>query len=49
MIPLGACVDFFSGRDPDYQTLNLTFAGNVVKFGLLIDFFLKPFKLCVES
>jgi len=38
---------FFSGRDYDYQTLNLTFAVNVVKFGLIIGMFPKPFKPCV--
>ena len=38
---------FFPGRDYDYQTLNLTFAINVVKFGLIIGMFPKPLKPCV--
>ena len=37
----------FSGRDYDYQTLNLTFAVNVVKFGLIIRIFPKILKPCV--
>jgi hypothetical protein len=37
----------FPGRDHDYQTLNLTFAVNVVKFGLIIGMFPRPLKLCV--
>ena len=44
---LRACVDIFSGRDYDYQTLNLTFAVNVVKFGLIISMFPRPLKPCV--
>jgi hypothetical protein len=35
---------FFSGRDDDYQTLNLTFASNVLKFGFIISLFPKPLK-----
>jgi len=31
-------------RDYDYQTLNLTYAVNVVKFGLIIGMFPKPLK-----
>jgi hypothetical protein len=47
-IPSATCADyFFSGRDYDYQTLNLTFAINVVKFGLIIGMFPKPLKPCV--
>jgi hypothetical protein len=38
---------FFPGRDYDYQTLNLSFAVNVVKFGLIIGMFPKPLKPCV--
>ena len=38
---------FLPGRDHDYQTLNLTFAVNVVKFGLIIGMFPKPLKPCV--
>ena len=38
---------FFSGRDYDYQTLNLTFAVNLIKFGLIISMFPKPLKPCV--
>ena len=37
----------FPGRDYDYQTLNLTFAVNVVKFGLIIGMFPRPLKPCV--
>ena len=40
---------YFSGRDYDYQTLNLTFAVNVVKFGLIIGLFPRPLKPCVVS
>ena len=40
---------FFPGRDYDYQTLNLTFAINVMKFGLIIGLFPKPLKPCVVS
>ena len=47
--PLMVCADFFPGRDHDYQTLNLTFAVNVVKFGLIIGLFPKPLKPCVVS
>jgi hypothetical protein len=43
------CADIFKGQDYDYQTLNLTFAVNVVKFGLIISLFPKPLKLCVVS
>jgi len=39
--------DFLPGRDPDYQTLNLTFAVNVIKYATLISLFPKPFKPCV--
>ncbi|KAH9993110.1 cytochrome P450 [Russula vinacea] len=35
-------------RDYDYQTLNLTFAVNVVKFGLIISLFPKPLKPIVS-
>ncbi|KAF8477701.1 cytochrome P450 [Russula ochroleuca] len=35
-------------RDYDYQTLNLTFAVNVVKFGLVISLFPKPLKPIVS-
>ena len=35
---------FFSGRDYDYQTLNLTFAVNVIKFGMIIGMFPRPLK-----
>ena len=38
---------FSPGRDYDYQTLNLTFAVNVVKYGLIISLFPKPLRLCV--
>ena len=38
---------FFSGRDYDYQALNLTFTVNVVKFALILRMFPKPFKPCV--
>ena len=37
----------FPGRDYDYQTLNLTFAVNVVRFGLIFGMFPRPMKLCV--
>ena len=40
---------FSPGRDYDYQTLNLTFAINVMKFGLIIGLFPKPLKPCVVS
>ena len=45
-ITSAACVDiyFFPGRDYDYQTLNLSFAINVVKFGLIIGMFPEPLK-----
>ena len=39
----------FLGRDPDYQTLNLTFAINVRKFGMIISWFPWPLKLCVVT
>jgi hypothetical protein len=39
----------FPGRDYDYQTLNLTFAGNAVKFGFIISLFPKPLKLSVTD
>jgi hypothetical protein len=38
---------FIPGWDYDYQTLNLTFAVNVVKFGLIIGMFPNPLKPCV--
>jgi hypothetical protein len=38
---------FFSGRDRDYQNLNLTYSINVMKFGIIISWFPKPLKLCV--
>jgi hypothetical protein len=37
----------FPGWDYDYQTLNLTFAANVMKIGFFIGLFLKPLKRCV--
>ena len=47
-IPSAACAEFFfPGRDRDYQTLNINFAANVVKFGMIISFFPKPLKSCV--
>jgi hypothetical protein len=46
-ILLVAGAEFFSGRDHDYQTLNMTFATNVVKSGMIIRLFPKPLKLCV--
>ena len=39
----------FSGRDHDYQTLNINFAANVVKFGMIISLFPKPLKPCVVT
>ena len=36
-------------RDYDYQTLNLTFAINVMKYGLIIGLFPEPLKPCVVS
>ena len=33
-----------TGRDRDYQTLNLNFAVNVVKFATIISMFPKPLK-----
>jgi hypothetical protein len=41
------CAYFFPGRDRDYQTLNLTFAANVAKYGAIIGMFPKPLKLYV--
>jgi hypothetical protein len=41
------CADFFLGRYRDYQTLNLTFAANVAKYGAIIGMFPKPLKLYV--
>ncbi|KAF8490824.1 cytochrome P450 [Russula emetica] len=35
-------------RDQDYQTLNITCARNVVKFGVIISLFPKPFKRIVS-
>ncbi|KAI0284729.1 cytochrome P450 [Russula brevipes] len=35
-------------RDRDYQTLNLTFAVNVIKFGVIISMFPKPLRLVVS-
>ncbi|KAF8489259.1 hypothetical protein F5888DRAFT_1951995 [Russula emetica] len=35
-------------RDYDYQTLNLTFAANAVKFGFIISLFPKPLKFIVS-
>jgi hypothetical protein len=40
---------FFAGRDYDYQTLNLTFAVNLLKFGMIISLFPKPLRPCVTS
>ena len=42
-------ISFFPGRDYNYQTLNLTFAVNVIKFGLIISMFPRPLKPCVSS
>lgn len=39
----------FPGRDPDYQALILSCTRNVVKLGVIISFFPKPFKLSVVS
>jgi hypothetical protein len=36
---------FFPGRDHEYQDLNLSFAINVMKFGMIIGLFPKPLKL----
>jgi hypothetical protein len=47
LIPSVVCADFLSGRDYDYQTLNLSFAVNVMKFGIIIGLFPKPLKPCV--
>jgi hypothetical protein len=38
---------FFSGRDHDYQNLNLAFAVHVIKYAGIIGLFPKPLKLCV--
>ena len=38
---------FFPGRNLDYHKLNLTFAINVVKYGIIISFFPGPLKRCV--
>ena len=43
------CRFFLPGRDHDYQTLNLTFATNVVKSALIIRLFPKPLKLCAVT
>ena len=37
----------FLGRNRDYQELNLTFAVNVIKHGMIVSFFPKPLKSCV--
>ncbi len=34
----------FLGRNRDYQSLNLTFAINVIKYGIIINMFPKPLK-----
>jgi hypothetical protein len=39
----------FLGRDPVYQTLNLTFAINMRKFGMIISWFPRPLKRCVVT
>jgi hypothetical protein len=44
---LCSCAEIFPGRDRDYLNLNVTYAANVVKFGMIISWFPKPFKLCV--
>jgi hypothetical protein len=44
-----ACAEKFPGRDPDYLNLNVTYASNVVKFGMIISWFPKPFKLCAVT
>jgi hypothetical protein len=48
-IPLVAGADSFTGRDHEYQTLNIAFATNVVKSGMIIRLFPKPLKLCVAT
>ncbi|KAH9992078.1 cytochrome P450 [Russula vinacea] len=35
-------------RDRDYLNLNVTYAANVVKFGMIISWFPKPFKLVIS-
>ena len=47
--PFNGLMVFFPGRDYDYQTLNLTFAVNVIKFGLIIGLFPRPLKPCAVS
>ena len=37
----------FLGRNRDYQDLNLTFAINVIKSGIIINMFPEPLKPCV--
>ena len=37
------------GRNHDYQTLNLMFTVNLMRFGRLLRLFPKPLKLCVAS
>jgi hypothetical protein len=45
--PSVAFADYLSpGRDHDYQTLNIAFATNVVKSGMIIRMFPKPLKPC---
>ena len=47
-ISSASCADIvFPGRDDNYQTLNINFAVNVIKFGLIISMFPRPLKPCV--
>ena len=39
----------FLGRNPDYQALNLTFAINLRKSGIIISLFPRFLKLCTVS
>jgi hypothetical protein len=41
-------LNFVPGRDRDYLNLNVTYAANVVKFGMIISLFPKPLKLVVS-
>lgn len=42
-------LNFVPGRDRDYLNLNVTYAANVVKFGMIISLFPKPLKLYVVT
>jgi hypothetical protein len=44
---VGRLYSLFSGRDREYQNLNLAFAGRVVKFAAILTSFPKPLKPCV--